>query len=462
MFIGRAAAGGISMASLLSELTWLDETIRAEMERWQVPGVSVGILKDGEVEIAGYGVVNLETGYPVLPETLFQIGSISMTFTATLVLQLVDEGLLDLDVPLIVYVPDLPLADETARTTITLRHVLTHTAGFYGDRFDDQGNGDNALAKAVAAFGTLAQQTAPGELWTYCNAGFDLASRAVELALGQSFESALRERIFKPLGFDRATYFASEAILHSVSAGHVPGEDGEGNFVADPWPIPRRSNGAGGISANPAILLRWAQLHIEGGSLNGVQILKPETVAMMQAHQAEGAAGASQGLAWFRRAIDGVEIVGHDGGTNGQQTKLIVVPSKNFAIAILTNSTRGASAHAAIGAAALERMLGLKDIEPVTIELSEADLAPLAGVYRQELAEITLTVTGSGFDVASTNINAFSGVHTRGDAFRLLPLSRDLFVAEGGGVDGAKADFIFNPDGSVRFLRFRSRLAFRT
>jgi len=449
------------MPSLLSELNWLDEAIRAEMERWQVPGISVGILKDGEIEIAGYGVVNLETDSAVLPETLFQIGSISKTFTATLVLQLVDEGLLDLDVPLITYVPNLVLADETARATVTLRHVLTHTSGFYGDRFDDHGDGDDALAKAVAAFATLPQQTAPGELWTYCNAGFDLAARAIELTLGQSFETAMRERIFKPLGFERATYFASEAILHSVSVGHVPNEDGAGNFVAAPWPIPRRSNGAGGISANPAILLRWAQLHINGGEIDGVQILKPETAKAMHAHQAEGAAGASQGLAWFRSEIDGVAIIGHDGGTNGQQTKLAIVPSKNFAIAILTNSTRGAAAHAAIGAAALERLLGLTPVEPEPIALPEHDLAQLAGVYHQKLADIALTVARGGFDVLQTSISPFSGARTRGDDFRLLPLNQQLFVASGGGIDGAKADFIFNPDGSVRFLRFRSRLAFR-
>jgi CubicO group peptidase (beta-lactamase class C family) len=449
------------MPSLLSELNWLDEAIRAEMDRWQVPGMSVGILKDGEVEIAGYGVVNLETGALVLPETLFQIGSISKTFTATLVLQLVDEGRLDLDVPVITYVPDLPLADETARRTITLRHLLTHTAGFYGDRFDDQGNGDDANARAVAAFSTLAQQTAPGELWTYCNAGFDLAARIIELTLGQTFESAMRERIFDPLGFDRATYFASEAILHSVSVGHVPDENGDGNFVAAPWPIPRRSNGAGGISANPTILLRWAQLHINGGEIGGVGILKPETAKSMHAHQAEGAAGASQGLAWFRREIDGVQIISHDGGTNGQQTKLVVVPSRNFAITILTNSSRGSAAHTAIGAAALDRLLGLKTVEPEPIELSAAEIAPLAGVYRHELAELTLTAAENGFDVAQRNFNPFSGAATKGESFQLLPLRKDLYMAKGGGTDGAKADFIFNPDGSVRFLRFRSRLAFR-
>jgi CubicO group peptidase (beta-lactamase class C family) len=449
------------MTSLLGELNWLDEAIRAEMERWRVPGVAVGILKDGETELAGYGVVSLETNYPVVPETLFQIGSISKTFTATLVMQLVDEGRFDLDAPIIQYVPDLPLADETARKTITLRHVLTHMSGFYGDRFDDQGPGDDALARAVAAFSTLPQQTAPGELWTYCNAGFDLAARAIELTLGQTFESAMRARVFTPLGFDRATYFASEAILHSVSVGHVPVDGEDRDEVASPWPIPRRSSGAGGISANTAILLKWAQLHINGGELDGVRIIQPNSAREMQAHQADGAAGASQGLAWFRRAIDGVPIIGHDGGTNGQQTKLVIVPSRNFAIAILTNHTRGAALHSVIGAAALEHLLGLKEAEPKVIELPTSALAPLAGTYKQQLADLEVTVSGNGFDVAPTNHNPFSGETTHGERFRLEPLGPALFIAKGGGVDGAKAEFIFNPDGSVRFLRFRSRLAFR-
>lgn len=449
------------MASLLSELNWLDDAIRAEMDRWRIPGIAVGIFKDGDVELAGYGTVNIETNYPVLPETLFQIGSISKTFTASLVLQLVDEGRLDLDVPVIAYVPALALADETARATVTLRHLLTHTGGFYGDRFDDQGAGDDALARAVAAFSTLPQQTAPSELWTYSNAGFDLAARVIELTLGQTFESAMRERIFEPLGFDRATYFASEAILHSVSAGHVPGADGAGNVVASPWPIPRRSNGAGGISTNAATLLRWARLHMNGGELDGVRILKPETAALMQSHQAEGAAGASQGLAWFRRQIDGVEIIGHDGGTNGQETKLTIVPSRNFAIAILTNSSSGSAAHGALASAALERLLGLKQPKPEVIELPESTLAPLAGVYKQQLADLELKLSGNGFDVSQVKHNPFSGESAQGDPFRLKPISPTIFVAEGGGVDGAKADFIFNPDGNVRFLRFRSRLAFR-
>src|SRR5579884_3213973 len=163
-----------------SDLDRLEGWITAEMARWDVPGLAVGVLRDGCVETRGYGIANLETRAPVGAETVFQVGSISKVFTATLVMTLVEAGKLDLDAPVFGYVPDLTLADMGAARAITLRHLLTHMAGFYGDRFDDHGMGDDALAHAVAAFPTLKQQTAPGELWTYCNAGFDLAGLVIE------------------------------------------------------------------------------------------------------------------------------------------------------------------------------------------------------------------------------------------------------------------------------------------
>src|SRR4051812_21322246 len=130
----------------LVALANIDELVREQMAKWGVPGLTVGIFHEGHVETAGYGITSIETQQPVAPETLFQIGSISKIFTTTLAMTVVDEGKLDLDTPVLHYIPDLPFADETARTTVTVRHVLSHMGGFYGDRFDDQGIGDDALA----------------------------------------------------------------------------------------------------------------------------------------------------------------------------------------------------------------------------------------------------------------------------------------------------------------------------
>ena len=124
----------------------LAERVRAAMARWHIPGAAVGVLADGARQAAGFGVTSLETGYAVRLDTLFQIGSITKVFTTTLVMLLVEEGKLALDTPIVEYLPDLKLADADAQARITLRMLLSHSGGFYGDFFDDFGLGDDALS----------------------------------------------------------------------------------------------------------------------------------------------------------------------------------------------------------------------------------------------------------------------------------------------------------------------------
>ena len=434
------------------------ESIESEMARWSVPGLAIGILDGGEVETAAFGIENINTGTAVKPETLFQIGSISKIFTTTLIMTLVDEGVLDLDQPVIHHIPDLSLADATARATITLRHLVTHMGGFFGDRFDDHGRGDDALARTVAAFGDLPQQTAPGELWTYCNAGFDLAGRVAEVVTGQRFGDLVRERIFEPLELDRATYFPDHAILYSVAAGHVKSVDGVS--VARPWPIARNSNPAGGVSANVSELLRFATMHMQDGELDGVRILKPESAQAMRAHETAAGPFTSWGLGWSRREVNGTLIVEHGGATNGFTARLTTVPERGFAIAILTNHAAGVAAHTEIARVALERLLGIRDVLPPTIALPDDALARFAGKYSHRLGDVTLSVRDGGYDVTRVNRNPFSLAETVGDPFRLEPVAERVFLASGGGMDRSYADVITNADGSVRFLRIGGRLGY--
>src|SRR5262249_42642789 len=161
-----------------------------------VPGLALGVLRDGGVQAWGFGVASIETRQPVTPDTLFQVGSITKVFTTTVVMQLVDEGRLELDAPVVTYLPELKLSDDATTRAVTMRHLLTHTAGFYGDRFDDYGVGDDALAKAVAEFAALRQYTPPGESWAYCNTGFQLAGRVIERLTDMTVERAIAERVF--------------------------------------------------------------------------------------------------------------------------------------------------------------------------------------------------------------------------------------------------------------------------
>ena len=145
------------MTTLPETKAWLDETLSATLSKHEVPGAAVAVYRDGELVEAASGVLNLGTGVEATTDSLFQIGSITKLWTATLVLQLVDEGKLDLDAPVRTYLPDFELADSAAAATVTIRQLLTHTAGFEGDIFTDTGPGDDCVEKYVASLATDAQ-----------------------------------------------------------------------------------------------------------------------------------------------------------------------------------------------------------------------------------------------------------------------------------------------------------------
>lgn len=443
----------------MGSIAELEAFIHEQMDKWHVPGVAVGIFDGDDVEFAGFGITNIETGQPVAPETLFQIGSISKIFAATLAMNLVDAGLLDLDEPVATYVPELVLSDREARGRITIRHLLTHRAGFYGDRFDDTGTGDDALEKAILALRDLPQQTAPGELYTYCNAGIDLVGRAIENVTGQTYEAAMKTRVFDRIGLERSTYFASEAIRHSVAVGHeVGGEDGQ--TVADPWPIPRRSNPAGGVVSNVPELIRFAVMHLRDGAIGGQRVLSRASAREMRRSHGPADYGNERGLAWVVRRAGDLTVVEHGGATNGFMARLILIPERQYAIAVLTNGDHGASLHGAVTARALERRFGIKAPAPARVTLPEDLLGRFTGVYRHGLADVTITLEDGRLTMARITHNPFNDDSRDLGSYRLSPLSDTLFVVDDGDLEGGIGELILNRDGSVRFLRFGGRLGY--
>ncbi|MBX6342221.1 MAG: beta-lactamase family protein [Thermomicrobiaceae bacterium] len=350
----------------------LVEHARAEMARWRVPGLTLGVLDaDGAVEVAGLGATSLETGWPVSPDTLFQIGSISKVFCTTLVMTLVDEGRVDLDAPIRAYLPDLALADPAAPGAITVRHLLTHQSGIWGDFFDDFGWGDDALARALAHMRALEQLYPPGELWSYCNAGFQLAGAIVERVLGQPFEAAMRERVLAPLGLERTVYFPHEAFAYPHAVGHTERTPGALDFqVARDYWLHRAINPAGGLLSTARDLLRFAAFHLGDGTSNGARVLSEAALRAMREPQTPAANWADAwGLGWDLRTIGGLQVIGHGGGTNGFITRLTVVPERRVALAVLTNASSGGAVNRAVERAALERYCGIRAPEPEVVSL---------------------------------------------------------------------------------------------
>src|SRR6201989_2084991 len=164
-----------------------------------VPGAALGIWSDGQEVLAAHGVLSAATQVPVTTDSVVQVGSITKIWTATMILQLVDGGLLSLDTTVSAVLPDARLGTADVGDQVTMRHLLTHTSGIDGDVFTDTGRGDDCLEKYVAQLGEAAQNHPLGATWSYCNSGFSLLGRLIEVVTGLTWDQAMKERLFAPL-----------------------------------------------------------------------------------------------------------------------------------------------------------------------------------------------------------------------------------------------------------------------
>lgn len=440
------------------------EQIRDSMARWHIPGAAVGVLKDGVRQEQGFGVASLETGYPVRADSLFQIGSITKLFTATMVMMLVEEGKLALDRPVVDYLPEFHLADTSAQAHVTVRMLLTHTSGFFGDLFDDTGMGDDALTRFLGHLQTLEQQSAPGEVWAYNNAGFIVAGALIARLTGLPYEQTIRERIFKPLGMERSFYFAHEAMTYPVAVGHrqtTPG--GDEHEVARLYHLPRAVHPAGGIISSVDDLLTFAQFQFDGGvTRDGQRLLSEATLREMWRTQTKAANFAeSYGLGFELEHLDGVTLIGHGGSTNGFQAHLKIVPERKFAIATLTNSDRGSAMyHEAIASALAEQGLVAPKRQPTA--LPDDALARFVGRYKRPNARVTVTTTGAGLRREVVTFDELNLTEEHYPLDDLLPLSSTEFICVTPGQNyESQMDFLLDSDGNPRYLRMGGRLAAR-
>jgi CubicO group peptidase (beta-lactamase class C family) len=383
---------GEQAAELFQQLT---SFVEEQIERKSVPGAAIGILYQDQTYTAGFGVTNADHPVPVTDETLFQIGSISKTFTCLAIMRLVEQGRLDLQATVRSYVPEFKVADETAAAGTKLWHLLTHMSGWVGDFFEDTGAGDDAMAVYVAKMADLEQLAPLGTVWSYNNAGFNVAGRVIEQVTGQRYEDAMRELVFEPLGLTRCFYDPGDVITHRFAVGHG-GQRGEIK-VLRPWPLPRAAYPAGGIICDVHQLLRYARFQMGDGSVEGAEgkerkvVLGPGHMAAMHTPQASRWGEKEQiGLSWFIDEVGSTRQLSHGGGTTGQVSLLALFPAQHLAVVVLTNSSEGGGVTDEVRRWVLEHYLQLKDPKPEPIEASEEDLAVYEGLYTRPFSDIEL------------------------------------------------------------------------
>jgi CubicO group peptidase (beta-lactamase class C family) len=336
---------------------FVDDFVTAQLEEHHIPGITVSVVKDGELFFAkGYGYADLDGQVPVDPErTLFRLGSVSKLFTWTAVMQLVEQGKLSLDTDVNEYL-DFTIPD-TFPEPVTLRHLLSHTPGFedqdltfYRLRADQVSPLDVHLKANVPT-----RIFPPGEVAAYSNYGAALAGYIVERVSGLPFDEYAERHIFAPLGMARSTFRqplpASVAADLATGYNHTNGQHVAGSFVFDqPYP-------GGSMSATATDMARFMIAHLQNGRLDGKRILQEETAVQMHSQLYTPDPRLNGGVAYgfFEKTINGQRILWHDGSLITFLSALYLIPGQNVGLFISTNSTSGAAAIGAFDDAFLDR-----------------------------------------------------------------------------------------------------------
>jgi CubicO group peptidase (beta-lactamase class C family) len=377
----------------------LNERLRELADKHEIVGASIAMHSPAGVGEAAYGVTNNRTAAPVSTDTVFQIGSITKVYTATLVMQLVDEGLVELDTPVKSYVPDLRLPTPEATETVTVRQLLCHTSGIDGDFFKDFGRGDDCLEKFVAELDTLDMISAPGTFMSYCNSGFVLCGLMLERLTGTQFDQLLRERLLDPLGADTASMLPEDALLHRAAVGHLPNpENVKESQPTTRWQLPRCIGPAGLLQSTADDVLSFAKLHLAGGvTPDGTRSLSEQSVRAMQVAQVDvpdrWAFAQQWGLGWFLNTWDGELVYGHDGGTIGQAAFLRVAPASDVAVVLLTNGPGARAVFQGLVSELLQEFAGcaVPRVPPAPeTSAPDVDLSKYVGTYACLGAEFEL------------------------------------------------------------------------
>jgi len=344
----------------------LDRWIEAERQRWGLPGLAVAVVKDDSLVYArGFGVRKLGEPELVDEHTLFGVASVSKAFTAAALGILVDEGRLSWDDVISDHLPDFHLYDPYVTRTATVRDLLSHRVGvgrMTGNRLRWISSRDRS--EAIQRIRHLGPEQTFRNGYVYSNVMYMVAGELIPAITGESWESFVESRIFRPLGMTRSS--TSVTAIQDGENAAWPHQEIEGEVVT----IARRNFDAVGpaasINSSLVEMEAWIRLHLgEPGVFQGRRLLSAEV--MREMHRAQnhlpdgGMTGtlSSYGLGWNLGTYEGRRTSRHGGSTDGMNTNLVLVPEENLGVLVLTNSHNNLMN--AIGNRIIDDFLGIPD-----------------------------------------------------------------------------------------------------
>jgi CubicO group peptidase (beta-lactamase class C family) len=366
----------------------IKSAVNRHMTALKVPGVAIGITQNGMLEMAGFGITNIDNPQPVTERTQFYIGSATKPFTATLALKMVERSEVKLDAPIRQYLPDFQVADVEASERARVLALFQHHTGWQGDFFDDVSSGEDALEKAVLAMRFLPQRTPFGKVFAYQNSNYIIAGRLIQaVSRATSYKQCVRKELLLPLGMSHTSFFISDLLAGRFAVGHGAVYDEMAQPKVSFSALPRAAYPAGGLISNVSDLMKWIQFQFDGKDKDGQQLLSPELLAMAHSPLVRGELDEHIGIAWFVEDIGGVRVLSHAGRIQGFTAKVLFAPEKHFGIVVLTNGDRGIEVYDAIIAQALKSYVGIEKKLPTEVPAKRADLEPFLGIWIGDLED---------------------------------------------------------------------------
>jgi CubicO group peptidase (beta-lactamase class C family) len=435
----------------------LCERILKQMKRYKVPGVAIGVSSKGREFTTGFGMTNIRNPQPVTADTLFQTGSISKTFTGTMLMQLAEKGKVNLDAPVRKYIRDFKLRDKKVEKAVSVRDLLTHMGGWVGDYFNDFGNGDDALEKMVKDIAELPQIHLHRTLWSYNNTGFNIAARIIEIVTKKTYEQAAQEMLFDPLDLSMSFFYPNDILLtHRVAVGHQKVDDKV--QIALPWAIGRAGNGVGGVISTVKDLLTYARFQMSDGSKG---LISGKSLRAMRAPQVSAGGRGDMGITWFIRSIRNITLYSHGGATNGQQAYLFFIPDRDFALAVLTNSDDGNMITSNIVSWALEVYFNTSIYTPTPIKTTPAERKKYTGRYQIGTECCDLKVEGDYLMYHHIPLGGFPTPDAPPgpamEPMRFAFYDKDKVIGMSGVYKDALGEFIRDEKGKLLYFRIGGR-----
>lgn len=375
MEASRASAAQTGTERAESELAAIDAYVSKQMRDLGIPGVALGIVRgDRIVHLQGFGVAD-ETGRPVTAQTPFRIGSITKSFSALAIMQLVEAGKVELDAPVRRYLPWFRVADEAASAKITVRHLLNQTSGLStlaGNAYWDSRDG---LGASVRSLRTVELSQPVGAGFQYSNVNYSIIGLVVEATSGQPYADYIAQHIFEPLAMRHSFTATAPSLAAGLAMGHLYSI---GHMAADIGVDPPAYLPAGFVSASVEDMSHYAVAQLNGGRYGNATILSAQGIAQLH-HPAvavgeihAGLKNTSYGMGWVIGPINGTPSIWHNGDTGRFHAMLIMAPERGTGIVLLAN------------ASGLEYLLAVDDIAKGVLSLLN-DQPPPASSMAQRL-----------------------------------------------------------------------------